>query len=470
MKKNIWFVILIAAFLLPLVALGIWSMADVDATTSESENRALKALPEFSLGAFFLEKYTSDFEGYYTDTFPLREKMLSVNGELNKLYYFSLYAADGSDGGMTLVIPHGGDHIADGGEALTTPPPSETPATPSPNPVNSSEPSAPPPIEPSPEPTPSPLPELDDPDGTDLATGSIIIVGDRAMEIVSSTPSIVTKYAAAINLYAEKMPNSRIINLITPNGGAFYSPEEYRSGIHDQQAMISEMYGQLDEGIVAVDAYSKQRAHIDEYLFFRTDHHWTQLGAYYAYAAMCDALEIDVVPLEDFETGEIPNFVGSMYGFTSKYPQSSVLKNNPDTVHWWRPMRDFQGRVYTDSRMNESSAFNIAVIASATQASNKYLIFISGDNPLTKITTDVDNGKKIAVIKESYGNAFVPYLVNHYEEIYVIDPRKFNGADKPSFNLPAFVEEHEIGDVLVIDYPLVVSNDNYIGILRSMIK
>lgn len=120
--------------------------------------------------------------------------------------------------------------------------------------------------------------------------------------------------------------------------------------------------------------------------------------------------------------------------------------------------------------MDESTAYNGYVISSKVSNKNKYLAFISGDTPLMHIKTDVGNGKKIVVIKESYGNAFVPFLVNHYEEVYVVDPRKYSGKDKPDFDLPAFVDEHAIDDVLVIDYPLVVSSESYVNILRNIIK
>ena len=98
--------------------------------------------------------------------------------------------------------------------------------------------------------------------------------------------------------------------------------------------MIDLCYSKMAPNIVTVDAYAKLRNHTDEYIYFRTDHHWTQLGAYYAYTAFCEAAGFEAVPLEDFETGRYDNFVGSMYTFTKGYPQSDVLKNNPDYLDY----------------------------------------------------------------------------------------------------------------------------------------
>jgi hypothetical protein len=290
------------------------------------------------------------------------------------------------------------------------------------------------------------------------------------MEITNEIPEVMTSYAETLNLYQEKMPSARIISLLTPNGGEFYSPEEFHTGSHSQKDLIEKTYGQMNDNIVTVDAYSELRQHTNEYIFFRTDHHWTQLGAYYAYDAFCKSLGLEPYTLDKFEAGQIDNFVGSMYTFTSKYPQSSVLKNNPDTLYFYRPLRDFTSKIYTDSTMNESTAYDGYVVSGKVTQSNKYLAFICGDTPLFHIKTDVGNGKKIIVIKESYGNAFVPFLVNHYDEIFVIDPRKYSGDKAPSFDLPAFVAEHDIDDVLVMDYPLFISSKRYVGVLRNIIK
>ena len=93
----------------------------------------------------------------------------------------------------------------------------------------------------------------------------------------------------------------------------------------------------MDDSVVTVDAYSELRKHTDRYIFFRTDHHWTQLGAYYAYTAFCQSTGLEPVPIEDFETGSFEGFVGSMYTYTSKYPQSSILRDNPDTLYYYVP-------------------------------------------------------------------------------------------------------------------------------------
>ncbi|MDL2273874.1 hypothetical protein LJC34_04970, partial [Oscillospiraceae bacterium OttesenSCG-928-G22] len=282
-------------------------------------------------------------------------------------------------------------------------------------------------------------------------------------------PSIMINYSNALTRYADALPNARVFALVTPNGGEFYSPEEFHTGPYSQKDMIDKTYADMSDKVITVDAYYELRQHVDKYIFFRTDHHWTQLGAYYAYTAFCKSAGLDPVPLDEFETGTQEDFVGSMYGFTSHYPQSAILKENPDTLHYYRPVREYTALSFPNAELNENEAIPVYVVASKNSSANKYLSFIGGDTPAVRIRTDVGNGKKIVVVKESYGNAFVPFLVNHYEEVYVIDPRKYMGADTPNLDLPAFVEAHGIEDVLVIDYPVVVSNQNYIDILNNII-
>ena len=494
MKEKIGNIIIVALFLIPLYVLGLWSLLGEKPLRSEIENRTFESLPAFSLTSFLFDTFTDRFRDYYSDTFPLREQMLSANREMNRFYYFNPPFASQADENVTLFIAGAGTQIAEGGEALPPPddfrsqnlmlPESDT----SPNhrsdsiwdnnqispptsadetidfAANGEEIEA---IEPEPE--PPPLPELETGEA-DLNTGAIIIVGDRAMEIMRHNQQVIDMYAQVINRYASAMPDARIISLVSPNGGAFYAPEDYRTGEYDQQAIINTMYELLDEGIVAVDAYTHMRPHVDEYMFFRTDHHWTQLGAYYAYTAFCHALGFEIVSLDEFETGEYPGFLGSMYSYTSGYPQSSGMRDNPDTIHWWRPTRVNRGRVYWGTVVSENGGFEISLVAESTSASNKYLIFTSGDNPLIHITTGVGNGRKIVVIKESYGNAFVPFMVNHYDEVFVIDPRKFNGTDLPYLDLASFVANYEIDDVLIINYPMVLADSGYLYRLDAIVR
>lgn len=279
---------------------------------------------------------------------------------------------------------------------------------------------------------------------------SIILQGDRAMEIYGVATNSLKSYATVISDFAKRVPKANVYVLLAPTSIEFYGPESYRTGSRSQAKGIGIAYGALTgENVKSVDALSEIQKHTSEYVYFRTDHHWTARGAYHAYTAFCKTAGLTPTKLEDHKAGRIDGFVGTMYTYTS----AQVLADNPDYVEYFYPLSEATGMIYTDATM--ANGRSMKIITETVSNRNKYLAFLEGDNPLEKITTSNKNGKKIAIIKESYGNAFAPFLIDHYEEVYVIDPRKVE------MDLKSFVFEQGITDVLFINYPFVPSNPTY---------
>lgn len=464
MKK--WYVISTVILFVWLLFFGLWSVFDEDPTVSTSENRTLQQRPEFSISTLFSGEYTKTFENYYADAFPFRESFVALNRRLNSIYYFS---GTGSDNTLIIGFEGGaeqkGESLANH-ETLETQESSSSPL----EAANSETPIIP--EDTSPEPSAEALPTIDEPaEDTAVQTdSSIIIVGDNAMDIPTNNSAVITSYAKSLTQMKEKLGDTvTVYSLATPNSGEFYSPETFHTGSHSQKDMLDQVYAQM-EGVVTVDAYSVLRKHVDEYIYFRTDHHWTALGAYYAYLAFCDSAHLDPIPLSDFKTGKYENFVGSMYTYTSAYPQSQALLDNPDTVIYYLPIVECSAKYYMDQDMTGGGIpFQVVTTNLSDSVSNKYLCFISGDTPLCVITTDVD-GPSCVVIKESYGNALVPFLTSHYSTIYVVDPREFNSDGQNTFHLEPFVRDHEINDVIVINYPFMINNAYYVKKLDALMN
>jgi hypothetical protein len=463
-----WYAAILLLLAAQIYIFGIISFSDKDQTVSLIEKRTLKARPVFSENALTSGSYTKDYEEYYSDTFPLRDVFMSINRFINGFYYFS----PGGDSNM-LVLAHDNNNIAAGGESYDDVSKfmqqTQETASPSTAPSPSAE-AASPSASPSPSLSPEP-PALDNPDEDQAvrAGSSIIILGNRAMEIPTAIPASMKRYAAAVTSIHDALPDCRVFSLVTPNAGEFYSPETFHTGSHSQKDMIDKTYAQMS-GVTTVDAYSAIRQHIDEYLYFRTDHHWTALGAYYAYTALCQSAGFKPVELKAFQTGRYDSFLGTMYNWTTEYPQSKALKDDPDYIDYYLPVVNSTAEYFSTPAMTDGIKIPVVDSKISKNYSNKYLCFIRGDTPICKITTDNKNGKKIAVIKESYANAMIPFLTSHYEEIYVIDPRKFNSKDFPTkLNLPSFVKEHGIGDVLVINYPFVINYNNFIGLIENLV-
>ncbi len=414
-----------------LLVFGIISFADEDKLISESENRTLQQMPKFIVASLFEGKFTVDFENYYSDNFPAREFFIKVNGKIkDTLTRFSF--GDNSD--VIISVDKNDDDFAGEGVDLGNKPSEE------------------------------PDDEMKDntaavtPDDEASIKGSILISGNRGMEIYTYGEKAVNRYTSLVNKVAAAMPDSvKFYSLVAPTAVEFYGTNTYRTGQHSQREAIKKIYAKLDENIIKVDAYSGLVENADEYIYFRTDHHWTARGAYYAYASFCKSAQLEAPGIDTFPTHKIDGFVGSLY----RTSQADVLKNNPDYVECFGLTVNATNTVYSTSEMTDG--IETYIVAKKVSGDNKYLAFISGDQPLEKITTDVKNGKKIVVLKESFGNAFVPFLCNNYEEVYVIDPRQID------MYLPDFIKVNGIQEVIAINYCFGISNTKYCNELEKLV-
>ena len=205
-----------------------------------------------------------------------------------------------------------------------------------------------------------------------------------------------------------------------------------------QAENIKSIYSKLSDKVTPVNAYNYLADHNDEYIYFGSDHHWSGLGAYYAYTAFAKTNNLPVLSLDDCTEQQIEGFTGT---FTNT---ASGL--DTDTVHYW----EFPYEVTMDvtDESGNVNTYTSPYYQYAEAGSLTYGVFIMGDHPLTVLKSASENaetGKKIAVIKESYGNAFVPYLTYNYEEVHVIDFRTFGD------NLVSYCQQNGIDEVLFLN-------------------
>ena len=416
--------------------------------------------PSLTLSGLLNGSYFRDYRTYYAGSFSDNQTLKNANTKLNGFYRYSGLAGDD----VSIIVDVNGG-AANGGEALKpTAGTTETPTTP--------DPSAPTDTTTAPTEAPStaePTERVDSNDVTAENLGQALLVGDRAIEVPYADYDIMESYANAVTNIATALGSGvRTFNVLVPNGAEFYAPNDYHTGDSSQSKMIGFCYEKLGSNVKTADAYAKLAAHTDEYIYFRTDHHWTQLGAYYAYTAFCESAGFTPADLSQFEKGQYDNFLGSMYSFLSGYPQAAVLANNPDTLYYYRPYVDTNTGYYEDAKLSTEIPMGcISYIGS--DVSNKYLTFLGGDHPVTIINTDVD-GPVCLLIKESYGNAFAPWLTSHYSKIIAIDPREFNRDGKPSLDLTSFAKEQGVDDCIILDYPMMLSSESYVEWLNRLVN
>ena len=431
-------------FLLFLLLVGLISTFDKDATFSEAERRQLKTKPALTVSGLIDGTYFNKYREYYADTFPNRETLMDSNTTLNGFYYFG---GLGSDDSASLVVDFSAN-AAQHGEALkATEDPDSTAGE-----VESTEPAN--------KPT--------EPAGVAEQLGSVVLIGNSAFDVPYAKNDQIREYAQAVTAIADLLGSDvKTFSMPVPNSAEFYTHKEYHTGKTSQKDMFQLCKDTLGSNVTFVDAYSEIEKHTSEYIYFRTDHHWTHLGAYYAYTALCKSAGFTPVNRDDFATGQWEGFVGSMYTYVANYPQGRVLKENPDTVHYWKPNANCTTTCYNSTALTGGYAMG-TICRVGEDVENKYLTFMGGDHPVAIVETDTV-GPCIMVIKESYGNALISWLTNHYSKIILIDPREYFGKNS-DIDLAAFAQAQGVDQCLVINYPMMLNSDGYTGQLQKLVK
>lgn len=361
---------------------GIASLAMKKDTVSVMENRKLASFPEYNDSTFWKGKYFKDIEAWYADNFPMRDKWIDISGKIRNKF--------GYESSEIKMYDETNDADANLKGKDTTK-----------NKIND-----------------GPLPD-------DGATGEVkkrvFVFKNRAFEMFGGGAAMGKSYAEVINSYHRMLsPDVQVYNLIIPVALEFEITEKYANMQKPNRPAIENIYNSEDPAIKKVWAIDSIRPHRSEYIYFNTDHHWTSLGAYYAYKAFCVTAGLTPVNIDTVASKVKPAFLGSLYRLT----RDEGLKNNPDSVRYYlfRDSMNFYTGNNTIGSWTRSKMYG-----EGASGPNSYSVFLQGDLPIVKMETQHKNGRKIAVVKESYGNAFACFLVNNYEKVIVVDQRYYTG-------------------------------------------
>lgn len=260
-----------------------------------------------------------------------------------------------------------------------------------------------------------------------------------------------------INAFAEDLGNGiETYVMITPTSGEYYTPRNFAEYNASQSYDISYIAGGLSDKVTNVDCVGTLKEHIDEEIYLRTDHHWQPLGAYYAAGEFAKAANVPFPELNTYEKRDIEEYVGTLYSVVT---QDANMLNDPETFTYYIPANNFECYYY-DTKYNFESKDSYFL---EMPVAYSYGMFMGGDNKIVRIETDVNNGRKLAVFKDCYGNAEIPFLTSGFEEIYVCDIRYFD------LNAVEFIKEHGITDVLftMCTFSATGANCEYIETIRT---
>jgi len=398
--ENTINIINVTVFTLVLGIGGLASLSMKKQAVSEIENRQLTPFPAYSDSALWSGNYFRQVDQYYADNFPLRNRWINVSGSFRNKFGFE-------SGDIKIYEPA---NDAEANEITDT----------TKNTVNS-----------------GPLPD-------DGAVGEVkkrlFVFKNRAFEMFGGSTAMGKSYANVINSYNRLgIPGLQVYNLIIPVALEFELTEKYKKLQKPNRPAIESIYNELDSTIKKVWAIDEIRKHREEYIYFNTDHHWTSLGAYYAYRAFCETAGLTPVSLDTVRYKVKSTFLGSLYRLT----RDPKLKENPDSVKYYL-FRD-SVRFYIGSSNSLTYWGKSKMYGEGANGSNSYSVFLQGDLPIVKMETQHSNGRKIVIVKESYGNAFAPFLVNNYEKIIVVDQRYYTG------DFVAMLKKEGINELLFIN-------------------
>ncbi len=287
--------------------------------------------------------------------------------------------------------------------------------------------------------------EITPPEETDVRiVNNVLISGTRAMEQFYGSATGGEKTANILNGFKEEMGDVNVYVLPAPLASAFYAPVGYEASISNHKKCF---YGMRDalNNVGFVDTLSAISAHVDEEIYFRTDHHWQALAAYYACEELASVAGVSFDNLSTFTTKSADGVLGSFY---TTYTKDEVLGNNPDTMIWYEPTREYTVEYYS----REGHSGDPVTGRTLFSTNDGYTKFIYGDSYTTHIKTNVGNGRKLLVFKDSYGNALAPFLVGSFDEIIVADYRYFQA------DVSDFIAEQGITDVCFSIAAFGVSN------------
>ena len=461
----------VAVFCVVLAVMGVLFMTLPRLPVSMVENRQLTAMPTWSWNDFFFGSYTQEMDLFVADQFPFREDLVSFSfwlkqhlGVPSEEMAFYHIALDVEGDGMESLDdgPMGSETVQN--EAPAAKPVEDTPEA---TPVATEPPtdrrqayegkisglvammllqnedenelegdrntSADPP---SPKAsTTSPATEPEVPTG---AAEGIIVVEGRAMQTFSGKNAPGKAYGKTINAHYDAVKGKvRLFSMIVPSPAAFYLPSKHRRRTRSEKPYIESAYSHLHPKIHRVDAFSEMAPHSRDYLYFRTDHHWTALGAYYAYRGFCKSAGWKPLELDQFEkrTG-YKVFMGSLY----KKTQDRRLRKRPDRMEYYVPPV-----THTAERFYKGSPKKSSPASFLEEKFRGYLVFLGGDYPLMIAKTSVNNGKTVLLVKNSYGNPFAVYLLSHYENVLVVDYRYQKQA------LSVLVDRYDVDDLVFLN-------------------
>lgn len=261
----------------------------------------------------------------------------------------------------------------------------------------------------------------------------------------SYSEELLNKNIEYVNQFSKKLEAMGVNTLFFPIYSSYtYYPEKLpkNAPVVDEILIAQKLKNQLS--IPVLDAFDSLWLHRDEELYFKSDHHWNQLGAYYAYVELAKYFGFDSLPINVYDrTCALENFKGTLY---SKAPLFAY--QGDEFCYYEETQLNYEVYIRDDDTYYDSMYFTDNLTMK-----DKYVTFIGGNHGEVHIKSNANTNRKLVMFKDSYSHALAPLLAAHFDEIVLLDMRYFR------YPIGQYIEELEPTDVLFSYHVMWFSED-----------
>ena len=243
-----------------------------------------------------------------------------------------------------------------------------------------------------------------------------------------------------VKLYADKFGKEHFKVALAPSSSEILKDKlPAYAPVYNQTGFIDKIKKEVGEDYV-IDLGENLKKHTNEYIYFRTDHHWTTLGAYYGYESIASRLGLEVQPLEELKAETVSDdFLGT---YDSKVNTGITGGVEADSITIYTSAEIDKAGMMWDNDKDKS--FDSIYKMDALKGKDKYTVFFGGNHSVTDIKTENKTGKTLLIIKDSFAHNLAPFLIKDYDRIIMLDLRYFNKS------LKKYLTDNEITDLLVL--------------------
>ncbi|MGL4991251.1 MAG: DHHW family protein [Sarcina sp.] len=262
-------------------------------------------------------------------------------------------------------------------------------------------------------------------------------------KVMNLNDEILEKNIAALDIFFEKYYNAKL--MVVPYSYTILRDYYSENLIAlDEKKYINMIYEKIGES-KTIDVVTSLEENKNEYIYYKTDHHWTTYGAYLAYKEYCKKIkDNNILSLDSLEENNISNFKGTFYS------KSKLINTKSDILTYYN-MQNLKMKINNNNEFE--SIYNLDNLFKR----DKYSVFLDGNHSKITILNDNNrNGKKLFIIKDSFANSMVPFVANNYEETIIVDLRYFQE------NISTFLRENMFDDILVLYSFETLQNDKTI--------